>query len=211
MYLYYLHLSPVPQEESQLIYQRSWNEDIRFHSAHGSDISLLHNDTLAIRRGWTENGICLMNRPLKIGEKVHIRGILNCYIDIYGTSIWNHPSLKVSMTSIPPETFFGTNDEKEAVMEGLINVDLPRCIEVHHHCPHVHHRFHEHDHTCLGHPCLGHPIHLCISLCPNGSVLVRHNETDVKDHYRYPEVSSNTPLWLVIKPSNVGSIWISHD
>lgn len=204
MYLYYLHLSPVPQEESQLIYQRSWNEDIRFHSAHGSDISLLHNDTLAIRRGWTENGICLMNRPLKIGEKVHIRGIFNCYIDIRGRSIWN-PSLKVSMTSIPPETF-GTKDEKEAVMEGLINVDLPCCTEVHHHCHHVHHPFHEHNHTCLGHP-----IHLCISLCPNGLVLVRYNETDEKDHYRYPEVSSNTPLWLVIIPSNVGSIWISHD
>lgn len=202
MYLYYLHLSPVPQEESQLIYQRSWNEDIRFHSAHGSDISLLHNDTLAIRRRMTENGICLMNRPLKIGEKVHLRGIFDCYT--YG---YSYKTLKIGITSIPPETIFGTKDIKKAVMKGSYYVDVPRCTEVYHQLRRC--RCHHHCPDC-DHLCLGHLIHLCISLCPNGSLLVRYNETDKKDHYRYPEVSSNTPLWLVIEPSNVGSIWVSH-
>lgn len=208
MYLYYLHLSPVPQEESQLIYQRSWNEDIRFHSAHGSDISLLHNDTLAITRSMTENGICLMNRPLKIGEKVHLRGILNCYIFNHHEYISNYPTLKIGITSIPPETIFGTKDIKKAVMEGSYHVHVPRCTEAYHQW-----RSYRCQHRCLDcdHLCLGHPIHLCISLCPNGSLLVRYNETDKKDHYRYPEASSNTPLWLVIESSNVGSMWVSHD
>lgn len=150
----------------------------------------------------TENGICLMNRPLKIGEKVHLRGIFDCYT--YG---YSYKTLKIGITSIPPETIFGTKDIKKAVMKGSYCVDVPRCTEVYHQLRRC--RCHHHCPDC-DHLCLGHLIHLCISLCPNGSLLVRYNETDKKDHYRYPEVSSNTPLWLVIEPSNVGSIWVSH-
>lgn len=152
-----------------------------------------------------------MNRPLIIGEKVHIRGMSNCFNGYRNYSIF--PSIKIGIgkTSIPPETIFCAKDKKIAVMEGLNYVDIPRdctCFTNRmypfwgwgfHHCPNDDHQ------------CWGNPFHLCISLCPNGSLFVSCNDTDINNHYHYPDVSSNTPLWLVIDTSNVGSIWISND
>lgn len=188
MYLYYLHLAPVPQEDTQLIYQRSGNEDIKFHPAHDSDILLNDNGTLAIKYLTNGNGICFMDRPLKIGEKVQIRGTAYwCTVDHSIIS-----PFKIGVTNIHPETMFAAKyREKAAVMGRLHNVNIQW------YCGAKNKYWH------------GYPYHLCISLCPNGSLLVSCNLTDKKDRYANPEVSINAQLWLVFKLIGNGSVWIS--
>lgn len=190
MYLYYLHLAPVPQEDTQLIYQRSGNEDIKFHPAHDSDILLNDNGTLAIKYLTNGNGICFMDRPLKIGEKVQIRGTAYWYTVDH--SIFS--PFKIGVTNIHPETMFAAKyREKAAVMGRLHNVKIQSLW----YCGAKYKYWH------------GYPYHLCISLCPNGSLLVSCNLTDKKDRYANPEVSINAQLWLVFKLLGNGSVWIS--
>lgn len=187
MYLYYLHLAPVPQEDTQLIYQRSGNEDIKFHPAHDSNILLNDNGTLAIRV-WTQgNGICFMDRPLKIGEKVQIRGAINWF----KTYQLTFTPLKIGVTNIHPETMSAAKYREIAVMGRLHNINIQwYCWTKYRYW-------------------YGYPFHLCISLCPNGSLLVSCNLTDKEDRYANPEVSINAQLWLVFKLLGAGSVWIS--
>lgn len=191
-YFYYLHLAPVPQEESQLIYQRSSNEDIKFHSFHDSDILLKENGTLAIRHCLGGDGICLTNRPLKIGEKIHIRIVVWSFHN-YSTVYSHFNSINIGTTSIPPERIFDAKNVKEAIM-GRLNYIKPPC-------------------QCCNEGDLNrwfaHPFHICISLCRNGSLLVCCENTQ-KYYPPYPDDPINTPLWLVIKFNYCGSVWISH-
>lgn len=77
-----------------------------------------------------ENGICFMNWLLKIGEKVYLCGILNCYIVNYYEYILNYLILKIGIISIFFEMIFGMKDIKKVVMEGFYYVDVLCCIEV---------------------------------------------------------------------------------
>lgn len=183
----YQNEAPVPQEDTQLIYQRSGNEDIKIHPAHDSDILLKDNGTLAIKNFKQGNGICFMDRPLKIGEKVQIRGA------IYGFNVYHLllTPLKIGVTNINPETMFAAKYREKAVMGRLHIVNIPR------NCGTKYKYWY------------GYPFHLCISLCPNGSLLVSCNLTDKKDRYANPEVSINAQLWLVFELLGAGSVWIS--
>ena len=47
--------------------------NLGFHSKHGPNISLLHNNTIARKmNGEDINGVCYMNRPMTFGENVYI-------------------------------------------------------------------------------------------------------------------------------------------
>lgn len=72
-----------------------------------------------------ENGICFMNWLLKIGEKVYLCGIFDCYI--YG---YSYKILKIGIISIFFEMIFGMKDIKKVVMKGFYCVDVLCCIEV---------------------------------------------------------------------------------
>lgn len=181
-------LAPAPQEDTQLVYQRRGNEAIKFHPAHASDIVLRENGTFSIRNGGTGDGICFMNQPLIIGEKVHIRGLSGHYCKRFKCL-----HLNIGITSMRPETIFAAENKRQAILSSLKYVDVT-C----HKCTNDDHR------------CWGNPFHICISLCPNGSLFVSCNVTDKKNRYYNPDISINTPLWLVFVPSEAGSIWISH-
>lgn len=128
------------------------------------------------------DGICLTNRPLKIGEKIHIRKVewgFHSYSSVYS----HFNSINIGTTSIPPERIFYAKNVKEAIMGRLNNIKTP----------------------CQW---FAHPFHICISLCRNGSLLVCCEDT--KECYPpHPDDPINTPLWLVIQIGYCGSVWIS--
>lgn len=48
--------------------------NIGFHNVHDKNISLLHDNTIARKiNGEDRNGICFMDRPMRLGEKIYIR------------------------------------------------------------------------------------------------------------------------------------------
>lgn len=101
--------------------------------------------------------------------------------------------MNIGTTSIPPERIFGAKNVKKAVMDRLNYINIPG------YCYNkvVHNRW------------FGHPLHICISLCRNGSLLVCCEDT-VKYYLSYTDDPINTPLWLVINICYCGSVWISH-
>lgn len=137
------------------------------------------------------DGICLTNRPLKIGEKVHIRIVTS--FDNYITDHSSFNYINIGTTSIPPEMIFGAKNVKEAVMGRLNYIKTPcQCY-----------------YEGIFNRWFAHPLHICISLCRNGSLLVCCEDTE-KYYPPYPDHHINTPLWLVIDICYRGSVWISH-
>lgn len=50
------------------------SEEIGIHSVRDSNISLLHNNTIARKiNGMDTNGVCFTNRPINVGEKIYLR------------------------------------------------------------------------------------------------------------------------------------------
>lgn len=138
------------------------------------------------------DGICLTNRPLKIGEKIHIRIVVWTFLH-YSTVYSHFNSINIGTTSIPPERIVDAKNVKEAIM-GRLNYIKPPF-------------------QCCNEGELNrwfaHPFHICISLCRNGSVLVCCENTQ-RYYPPYPDDPINTPLWLVIELNYCGSVWISH-
>lgn len=176
-----MHLFLVPEIRDDT--QTTENE-IFFHQVHDSGISLQLNGALATHRAWSDSGVCFTNRPLKVEEKVHIRGIHYCY------GAEHHIFTKLGLTDINPYTVREAVDKKKAIGSALTPV---RCCE---------NPLKKHDHWLED-------FHLCISLLPNACLAISLNDAEQKA-YDCQINSTYYPLWLVIELDDMASIWISH-
>lgn len=152
-------------------------------------ISLQNNCALATHRAfhrlwpWSESGVCFTSRPLKVDEKVHIRGTHCCY----GAE---HHISKLGLTDIDPYKVREAVNKKEAIGSALTPI----------HC--CGNPLKEHDQSLVG-------FHLCISLLPNANLAICLNDAEQRI-YDCQIDSIYFPLWLVIELDGMESIWISH-
>lgn len=131
-----------------------------------------------------DSGVCFTNRPLKVEEKVHIRGTHNCF------GAKHQIFTKLGLTDINPYNIGGTVNKKEAIGSALTPV---QCCDK---------PLKKHGHWVEG-------FHLCISLLPNACLAICLNDAEQKI-YDCKIDSTYYPLWLVIELDDMASIWISH-
>lgn len=168
-----------------LWYTNSWKWNFISSSLwFGNTVSLRNNDALATHRERSDSGVCFTNRPLKVEEKVHIRGTHYCY------GAEHHIFTKLGLTDINPDTIREAVDKKEAIGSALTPVQC---------CDYLKKR-HEH---------LLEVFHLCILLLPNACLAISLNDAEQKA-YDCQIDSTYYPLWLVIELGVMASIWISH-
>lgn len=158
--------------------------EMLFHQVRDSVISLGDNGASATHRGWSDSGVCFTNRPLKVEEKVHIRGRHHC------CGAEHHILIKLGLTDINPDTILEAVDKKEAIGSALTPV---QCCEY----PKKRHGHWQEN------------FHLCISLLPNACLAISLHDAEQKI-YDCQTVSTYYPLWLVIELDDYASIWISH-
>lgn len=127
-----------------------------------------------------------MNRPLNLGEEVHIRG------SPHYQSIENQ--ISIGLTNQDPKTILGTENKKEASKCELKGFNYCTCSK--------------RKHTYKKHNC-SKEFHIYISLCQNATLSICFNGKEQKYH-RYTDVLSLRPLWLVIEPDRTETIWISN-
>lgn len=132
----------------------------------------------------SDGGVCFTNRPLKVDEKVHIRGTHFCYGDEY------HKSIKLGLTDINPYTIREAVNKKKAIGSALTPI----------HCS---------DNPLKKHDYWSERFHLCISLLQNARLAICLNDGEQRI-YDCQIDSTYFPLWLVIELDYMASIWISH-
>lgn len=157
--------------------------EILFHQVHDSVISIRNNGALATHREQSDSGVCFTNRPLKVEEEVHMRGIHFCY------GAEHHIFTKLGLTNIDPYTIREV-DKKAAIGSALTPV---QCC----------------DYVNKGHTHWLEDFHLCISLLPNACLAICLNDAEQKI-YDCQIGSTYFPLWLVIELDDKASIWISN-
>lgn len=155
-----------------------------FHQVHDLGISLQNNCALATHRAWSDSGVCFTNRPLKVDEKVHMRGTHYCY------GAEHHIFTKLGLTDINPSKIREAADKKAAIGSALTPV---QCCD---------NPSKKHDHWLED-------FHLCISLLPNACLAICLNDAAQKI-YDCQIDSTYYPLWLVIELDDMASIWISN-
>lgn len=157
---------------------------MKFHQVYDSCILIGHNHTSAFHIS-SESGLCFMDRPLRLDEKVHIRGIHQACNGIHLTIA------NIGLTDINPDTIHESEEKKQIIRDALKPV---YCID---------------KHDKQGDCHWWENFHLCITLCPNATLSLCRNDTE-EINYHYQTVSDYHPLWLVIELSGFDSIWISH-
>lgn len=147
-------------------------------------ISLHNNGALATSRAIHRlySVVCFTNRPLKVDEKVHLRGVHRYY------RYKHHTSIKLGLTDINPDKIREAVNKKAAIGSALTPIH------------------------CCDNPLKKHWLegfHLCISLLPNACLAICLNDAEQRI-YDCQIDSTYFPLWLVIELAGVESIWISH-
>lgn len=126
-----------------------------------------------------------MSRPMKREEKIHIRGMPH--------HLGNENYIKIGLTNRNPEKYRELKNKKEASDCTLKTVNYCTCPQS--------------EKKILNH-CMK-KFHICISLCQNATLLMCFNDTE-QEFYRYSNVSPSFPLWLVIEPDEIETMWISN-
>lgn len=160
-------------------------EIIKFHDVCDSSIFIWENNSSASQRLLHAGGVCFMNRPLNLGEEVHIRG------SPHHLSIENQ--ISIGLTNQDPKTIIGTENKKKASKCELRFFNYCTCTETKHaykkHC--------------------SKEFHIYISLCQNATLSICFNGTR-QEYHSYNDVSTVHPLWLVIEPDRTETICISN-
>lgn len=162
---------------------KTTKKEILFHQIHDSVISVRNNGALATHRESSNSGVCFTNRPLKVEEEIHMRGIHYCYGEEHRIFT------KLGLTDIDPYRIREV-DKKAAIGSALTPVqccDYPK-------------KRHEH---------WLEDFHLCISLLPNACLAISLNDAEQRI-YDCQIDSTYFPLWLVIELDDKASIWISN-
>lgn len=157
------------------------DREIKFHQIYDSSILIQDNFTSACNRSFT-SGLCFMERPLQLQEKVHIRGLHWKYL------IKQLTVVNIGLTDINPDTIHESEEKKQIIRDALKPVQYIDKQEDYYHWA---------------------IFHLCITLCPNATLSFCLKDTE-EFKYHYQTVSDYHPLWLVIDLNGLDSIWISH-
>lgn len=158
------------------------DREIKFHQIHDSSILIQDNFTSACNRSLT-NGLCFMERPLQLQEKVHIRGSYW----MYRFGLKHLTVVNIGLTDINPDTIHDSEEKKQIIRDALKPVQF----------------IGKQDYHRWGN------FHLCITLCPNATLSLCLHDTE-ELLYHYQTVSDYHPLWLVIELEGCHSMWISH-
>lgn len=157
---------------------------IRFHEVCDSNIKLYGNFTRATQSRLNEDGMCFMNRPMQLEEKVHIYGLTSSCVK--PTFRETCTKLKIGLTNTDPEEVRDLVQQKQYYVRGLKEVN---CTS-------------EKDRK-VGF------FHICIFLSPNATLSLCVNGTQ-NYSYKNQEISAFCPVWLVIQPYGIRSIGISN-
>lgn len=131
-----------------------------------------------------ENGICFMNRPMQLEEKVYIYGLTSSHVSSPSREI--RAKIKIGLTNTDPEEIRESVQQKKYYARRLEEVN---CIS-------------------KGDRRVGF-FRICIFLCPNATLSICVNGTKNILH-KYQEISASYPVWLVIEPDEIRSIKISN-
>lgn len=126
-----------------------------------------------------------MNRPLNLGEEVHIRGSPH--------HLSSENQIRIGLTNQDPKTIIGTENKKKTSKCELKSFNYCTCTETQH----------AHKKNCSK------EFHFYISLCQEATLSVCFNGTK-QEYHSYKDVLTVHPLWLVIKPDGTETIWISN-
>lgn len=159
--------------------------DIRFHDVCDSSVLVWNECTSASHIKVYGGGVCFMNRPMKREEKIHIRGMPH-YLGIKNY-------IKIGLTNRNPDIIRESKNKKEASECRLKTVNYCTCSQ---------------SENAIQNYCLK-KFHICISLCQNATLLMCFNDNKQEFH-SFSDVSQIFPLWLVIEPDEIETIWISN-
>lgn len=126
-----------------------------------------------------------MNRPLNLGEEVHIRGSPH-YLP-------SENQIRIGLTNQDPKTIIGTENKNKTSKCELKSFNYCTCTETQH----------GHKKKCSK------EFHFYISLCQEATLSICFNGTK-QEYHSYNDVSTVHPLWLVIEPDGTETIWISN-
>lgn len=157
---------------------------IRFHEVCDQGIILYDNFTRAKRSRHNEDGICFMNRPMKLDEKVHIYGLTSSYCNAPFKGI--RAKIRIGLTNTDPEQY------RKPVYEMK---DCSRELK---------------EFVCFSKDDkAGDFFHISICLCPDATLSICINEAQ-NYFYKYEGISPLYPIWLVIEPFEISPIRISE-
>lgn len=163
--------------------------DVRFHDVCDSSISITKNYSTATQSELVTGGVCFMNRPMKFGEEVHIRGK---YASLNLKGFKEHISLKIGLTEIDPDQIRSSINKKEASRSTFYSVN---CVPEEDEGP-------------------SESFHLRLSLRDRNAsrcrLETRLNE-DQPEYFPDLKVPINGSLWLAIDLYRIKSIMISDN
>lgn len=164
--------------------------NIGFHAVCDPCIHIWENSTKATQKyeNLNENVVCFMNRPMEFEEEVHLYGSTHYIPDKSLRKIPAH--LKLGLTNIDPNEIHGAKYLKELLQ---VHSEIDCFLDI----------------DRFGIDC----THLCISLYidDDGDCTLFTRVNGKRDYsHKYPEISPDSPIWLVIEPYKLNEIEISN-
>lgn len=157
-------------------------EHIRFHRICDPEIMMSDDNRAAVQTKPYGGGMFFTNRPLKLEEKIHIRGFSYSQTSLRES----RPTIKIGLTNTDPEEIREAVQQKKYYVRGLKEI---KC-------------FLDDDQTTDF-------FNIDICLCPNATLSVIINGLQ-EYFYKNQEISSFNSIWLVIEPYGIDSIKILH-
>lgn len=155
-------------------------EQIRFHEVCDPEIMMHDNYKIAKQRNPGGDGMCFMNRPMKLEEKIHIHG----YSYSNASVREGRPKIKIGLTNTDPEEIREAEQQKKYYVRGLEEI---KC-------------FSDDDQTIDF-------FDMYICLCPNVTLSICVNGFQEYFH-KNQDISSFKSIWLVIEPYGIDLIKI---
>lgn len=153
-------------------------EHIRFHEVCDPEIMMSDGNRTAVQTKPYGGGMLFMNRPLKLGEKIHIRGFSYSKTSLRES----RPTIKIGLTNTDPEEIREAVQQKKYYVRGLKEI---KC-------------FSDYDQTTDF-------FNIYICLCPNATLSVNGLQEYFNENQ---EISYFKSIWLVIEPYGIDSIKI---
>lgn len=156
-------------------------EHIRFHEVCDPEIMMHDNYTTAKQSNPYGDGMCFMNRPMKLEELIHIYG----HFCSNGSFRESRPKIKIGLTNTDPEEIREAVHQKKYYVRGLEEI---KCFSD--------------DTTDF--------FHIYICLCSNATLSICVNGFP-EYIYKNQEISPFNSIWLVIEPYGIKSIRILNN
>lgn len=151
-------------------------EHIRFHEICDPEIMMFDNYRTAKQMKPYGGGMFFTNRPLKLEEKIHIRGFSHSKTSLRES----RPTIKIGLTNTDPEEIREAVQQKKYYVRGLKEI---KC-------------FSDDDDQTTDF------FNIYICLCPNATLSVNGLQ---EYFYENQEISCFNSMWLVIEPYGIDS------